>query len=1083
MPDVPSYLTLHLSAFAHAETAADLPVKLDGSQPFSIDGWVRLSGLCASASIFRKAGVFDFGVAGEALTLSINGYPTVYSDTADPLTENEWRYVCATFAGGQARLYIDGNFNAFQAISGQGQTSADAFEIGHTLQGQIRSVRVYNTALSADQVMAAMYGTPDAGAIAAWFDFTATPPSDLGPAHLPISLSSKARMMVETPAVAIAATAYAQPIWDEDVNPGGLQTDPYTVQAWAYVEDPDAPVQALFVNGDLETDSGMALYLERAENEPGFIVKSQRGSIDELDTTLASTTTVLPNRWANIATTFDGTTLSIYIDGELAGQGAFGPVPSMRLESDLLIGAALSHGSPLAATSLQGHLARIDVWSRALSAEEISQSMAAAPDPATPDLTALYEFASAPARNAVTSHPVGLADGAELSNQITHVSPDETLVVEPDRDQAEPSRAEIEMLAELRAGLDFSHILKGDPELFSRACAKDCDTIAAHVAPEERDEARQKMEAAWREAEEALRERPHDLPFLVTRHRVGGEDLLVHHGPTDSRIVFRAAAGAYDDCTLWKVQLVFVVIGGVLDLLFGVRAQLTDRALAYIAKVVLRNPRIAAILALGSAITASDLFSLGRTLYDFGMLKALAKLVIEVGFWTLLRVVAKLVLKFLLPWGAAVDFIASLAATAAVFITTYLSRPSSCTPLPNVTLAGVWFNHSPSNSSTCAINIRKNYTTQVDVPEWVQSETDPAQSPAAYALAAIAGNTVTVKARFVISTRDPVQMQIQALDGGVLGAIAPVTINFKNGVSDPEWVTLPLSAQTLAAAGVARQDVTWTWQYRPMGGGAWTGLQTTRHRIYTVLAAPSAPWQQSGFPASPQNPWTDVLDHACQWASGSTTPDAAAAAVTRTVNQSLNLTYDMSRGASAYTEGNTTISRWVFLATPFLNFLKGAPSPGRIINCTDCATIVSTFANAVGCDLTQSCMERGFALNQIIAIGYNAFGYPGFGPAFSYHEVAWTGGLSYADPLYDACLQVDGGSQPWNWNPGVTHTPTLPLKMPFTTMGMSPTTPIPMPFSAQSYRERLCANTAAGIGACNPVGPKPLTNSGRRPLQ
>ncbi|WP_339746385.1 LamG domain-containing protein [uncultured Maricaulis sp.] len=1079
------YIQLQLSAFANAQTSDQMPMAMDGSQPFSVDAWIKLGGLCANASIFCKDGVFDFGLTGQALHVAIDGYPAVYSDISkNALSEDEWRYVCVTYSGGQVRLFIDGEFNVFQAISGTGQTSANPFQIGHTLQGAARCVRVYNTPLTPDQVMANMYGEPDPATIAAWFDFTQSPPLDKGPHGYPISLKDGATMAAKTPAVSFGGTAYAQPIRDERVNPGGLQVDPYTIQAWVYLNPGELGTQAIFVNSDLETDSGMALYLAPADNGSGYEVKSQRGSNQNAVDTLASTQTVRAGAWANVATTYDGTSLTIYVNGVAVGSGAFGPIPTMQIDSNLLIGAALSHGRPSASTSLQGYISRVDVWSRALSAAEITQYMSALPDLAAANLAAIYEFMSPPARNMISGHPIGLADGAYLDAEVTKLAHGATAKdADAGIDIPEFEQLPADTLAKLRASIDFSALFKSHPDMLKTAKARELAELKAQLSGDALESARAKIGTAWDEAESRMRDAPLDLPFLVTRHVVNNEHVMLWHKGDTSRVIFRAPKAEFDDCTLWRAQLVFIIVGGVIDVMFGVRANLTDNALRYIVGKVLLNPRIASILALGTLMTAGQIFTMGGILYQSGMLKELARLVLNVGFWALLRMLVKLVLKFLLPWAAAADFIASLVATAAIFIATYLSKPSTCDSLPQVDIAGIMFNHSPANTATCALNIRKNYTQQVDVPEWVRKETSPAQAPAAYALKAIAGNTVTIKARFVIGDKTATQMQIQATGGGLLGAIDPVTINFKNSVSDPEWVTLPLNHQTLASAGVARTDTAWVWQYRPVSGGAWTTMQTTHHRIYTVLDVPTAPWKQANFPADTQAPWTDALDFACSWAAGTKTVDTAAAAITLQTNQHLGLTYDMSRGASVYTRADYSISQMVFLGTQFINFLTAGTGNGATINCTDCATIVATFANLVGCDLNESCMRSGFGLNQIIAIGHSAFGYPGFGPAFSYHEVAWTGATSYTDPLYDACLQVDSGPNPWNWGTGITHTPALPVKMVFTTEPISPTLPIPMPFTPASYRERLCSNDAAGIGKCVPTGPSTGTSAGRRAVQ
>src|SRR5439155_18829125 len=84
----------------------------------------------------------------------------------------------------------------------------------------------------------------------------------------------------------------------------------------------------------------------------------------------------------------------------------------------------------------------------------------------------------------------------------------------------------------------------------------------------------------------------------------------------------------------------------------------------------------------------------------------------------------------------------------------------------------------------------------------------------------------------------------------------------------------------------------------------------------------------------------------------------------------------------------------------------GGPGLGKYVNCSDCATIVSTFANAVGCDLWQSRMGYGFGLNPLLAIGFNVWQTACGWGSFSYHEVAWKDGCTANDPVWDACLQV-----------------------------------------------------------------------------
>jgi hypothetical protein len=157
-------------------------------------------------------------------------------------------------------------------------------------------------------------------------------------------------------------------------------------------------------------------------------------------------------------------------------------------------------------------------------------------------------------------------------------------------------------------------------------------------------------------------------------------------------------------------------------------------------------------------------------------------------------------------------------------------------------------------------------------------------------------------------------------------------------------------------------------------------------------------------------------------------------------------------GFSWYSSGS-------FSCAAFLDLLAGGPGLGKYVNCSDCATIVSTFANAVGCDLWQSRMGYYFDLNPLQAIGSNVWQTACGWGSFSYHEVAWKDGCTANDPVWDACLQVDGDADPTS----APHTPLLPVNLRFGTPG------------SLEYLDRLV--TSATRPACQP---QPATTRTRR---
>jgi hypothetical protein len=423
----------------------------------------------------------------------------------------------------------------------------------------------------------------------------------------------------------------------------------------------------------------------------------------------------------------------------------------------------------------------------------------------------------------------------------------------------------------------------------------------------------------------------------------------------------------------------------------------------------------------------------------------------------------------------------------------------------SVQLQAIAFNHDSTSATTDALSIRRNAAVPVAVPEWQHGgSVAPAASVAAYAIERTRGRTLTVRARFLSHEVPAPSVEIRAVPlappwvpslpgppllsplapyswyvhavvdyllasyslppysfwdisrapaGSVLGGVAARPIAFgPDGASDLELFTL--HDVQLWTRGVGVYDVVWRWQYRRGPGPQWVDFATSAHRIYVVLDVPTAPWQQSPYhPANTQLPWTDVLEFACRWARGTRTLDEAAARITRAVYDlgPVLVEYDCA-GPLLGTPHYTPLLLPYFDCTSFLERLRGGLGGGRYVNCSDCATIVSTFANALGCDLWQSRMfgAAPFRLNPVLAIGARSWGGACNTGVFAMHEVAWEGECEADDEVFDACLQVDGDIDPTR----PPHIPVLPANMRFGNP------------EERQYRDRLAA--PAGRLLCQP---------------
>ena len=358
-----------------------------------------------------------------------------------------------------------------------------------------------------------------------------------------------------------------------------------------------------------------------------------------------------------------------------------------------------------------------------------------------------------------------------------------------------------------------------------------------------------------------------------------------------------------------------------------------------------------------------------------------------------------------------------------------------------IAIESISFNHDPVAAAHDAINVRKDTGATVTIPEWRRFiSVNPEDSPAAYAIAPTKGNAVTILVS--LSSTDP---GVSFVEVRVEHHVRTRAVNFSNGSAGPAVFELIDPPTSHGHVGI--HDVTWRWEYRLGPNHSWHHFSTTRHRFYALLAVPTAPWLQAPFnAANTQLPWTAALDYACRWAEGATSPDMAAALVTQAVYAlgPAIVTYDCPGGGSSH------YSFPDFDCTSFVERLRGGIGNGVYVNCSDCATIVASFANMLGCDLWQSKMGWGFALNELLAIGSNVWQTACGWPGFSYHEVAWEDACTANDDVFDACLRVDGDSDPT----APPNVPLLPQDLRFGNPGNL------------LYRDRLA--TPDGRPNCNP---------------
>jgi hypothetical protein len=304
-------------------------------------------------------------------------------------------------------------------------------------------------------------------------------------------------------------------------------------------------------------------------------------------------------------------------------------------------------------------------------------------------------------------------------------------------------------------------------------------------------------------------------------------------------------------------------------------------------------------------------------------------------------------------------------------------------------LRAITFNHDPDSATSSAMNIRRNKDFEVLVPEYDSAVPRlQEESCAAYSIADTRGQPVFIQVAFEMpaSLPDAKTFVVRALGGDALGRIDPVAVTFPSGTTTAN-VECPLTQRTFIEVG--RYNVAWRWQVSDQLQSTWAPLVTTHHRIYVVLAVPTAPWTQTF--GDKRNPWTDLLEESSVRAARARTAVAAAKKIVRAVNSAYTLRYDIERGHYRYNFVGFTspfrLSLWIDYvlrgnAPALPKFCAGSTEEYpdfRIVNCNDAATSVGLMGTIVGAPLEVYFHQPFGYLHYVLPIGRGKSNNPFYG--------------------------------------------------------------------------------------------------------
>jgi hypothetical protein len=303
-----------------------------------------------------------------------------------------------------------------------------------------------------------------------------------------------------------------------------------------------------------------------------------------------------------------------------------------------------------------------------------------------------------------------------------------------------------------------------------------------------------------------------------------------------------------------------------------------------------------------------------------------------------------------------------------------------------VCLESISFNHTPKCGYYDAIDIRQNCQKGARVLEW---EKGKKSCPAAY----IKNRSITIKAVFSASKNlDMAYIGARRCSGG-LGDIIQKEIYFdkscifKNYKSGAEQFQVHLPTPDEITSFYQE----WEWYFQHNNDHKVYYAGKSRNKIFIILTQPQSPWNRS----EKSKPWTEVLDLACTWAHGETTPEGAASKITHYLYHHVGSKYDeaddnqfiKSPGAGGFRLGK------------FLSLIPDVCN----VNCAVMGKALVTFSNVLGCGTNYRLLElekddKNYELNCIIPVGvdwgctydnlrFHAFGSIGdkiFDPTFYY---------------------------------------------------------------------------------------------------
>ncbi|WP_255208355.1 MULTISPECIES: LamG domain-containing protein [unclassified Myxococcus] len=441
------------------QLGGNCPLDLSGTASYAIGFWLRPRAPAYDGKLLESGSSWSLGLHGLKLTFCLPGM-SPHQVSEIELRPDEWQYVLINFEStgtraGNYTVYVDGT-TLIEGSQSNITGSTSPFVLGASCDAQFYNVAFWSAARSGDALKPVWDVPQPDPTLAACYSFSDGSSTDVSGHNLgQASLEHGAQVVMLAPSLRLVNGA-AQPSPRDNLTMSA-NGGPFSVQAWFHLDAP-SPYQSethtLFACLDSVSNKGFTLGMQW--DGTGYNVHTTGYVADGGWRGWGHTSQLPPGEWHHLAASYDGSALTIYLDGEVS-LNIPGVVQPTLSQPVWLFGAQpKSNVAGGAAYDFQGHVQAAGLWSRALSASEVQQYMSR--DPSDVDgCVAYYAWNGTVLGNQVTGYP------ALFQNTVTP-----SIVVTPPSASTPPpgSDTTTQQLAKADPPLPSAQLLFAEPVAF-----------------------------------------------------------------------------------------------------------------------------------------------------------------------------------------------------------------------------------------------------------------------------------------------------------------------------------------------------------------------------------------------------------------------------------------------------------------------------------------------------------------------------------------------------------------------------------------------------------------------------------------